>query len=143
MNATVAAISARFGPPSMTLRDGRIQDDYGSESCAKLVVNHRTTVDVTDEELEYYQDVYTFLTPDSLLFYLAPVTTWLSRHPNSGRTVFDSFVWSLDRHWKAVQEILSSDETEAVLTLLKSLRDKSDLEYTYGHCTAIFANLPN
>lgn len=65
-------LSKKFSPPKRNLQQGRIADD-GDATSAELSVNHRDPNDVSVKELEYYNDVWGFLEPEDLLFYLHPV----------------------------------------------------------------------
>jgi len=139
MNAHLESLSRRFAPPLINLRDGRIADDYGEQESAKIVINHQLPADVTDEELDYYQDVWAFLDAPSLLFYFHPVTNWLSRHPDTDSILFDYYVWSLDRNWPAAMALISDQDAGAIVAHLISIKERHHLHETYSQCSELFA----
>ena len=63
-------LSDKFAPPNVDLRKAQILDDYGDESYAQLIVNHKKPDDVNREEFDYYGWVYPFMEPEDLIFYL-------------------------------------------------------------------------
>ena len=84
-------LSKDFGPPKINLRQGRILDDYGSESFAKMQVNHEKPDDVKLEELDYYGWVYPFIEPIDLIFYLYPLLVEFKK--DMALDCFDSFMY--------------------------------------------------
>ena len=90
-------LSMKFAPPKVDLRKARILDDYGDESCAKLLINHKKPDDVKREEFDYYGWVYPFLEPNDLLFYLFAIVIEFKK--DNEIDCIDSFMYSMDREW--------------------------------------------
>ena len=94
MRDLLYGLSSKYGPPSIDLKNGRIMDDYGDTSCAKVSVKHKIPEDVSREELDYYHDVYAFLNPEDLIFYLYPM--WHEFKNDPSLNCIDNFVYSLE-----------------------------------------------
>ncbi|MFK8049602.1 MAG: hypothetical protein AB8B81_14345 [Halioglobus sp.] len=101
-------LSKSFGPPKISLRDGQILDDYGSEKFSKLPIDHKSPDDVKLEEIEYYGWVYPFLEPRDLIFYLYPLLVEFQK--DMSLDCFDSFMYSMDRELEGLLESLSSEQ---------------------------------
>lgn len=101
-------LSMKFAPPKIDLRRAQILDDYGDESYAKLVVNHKKPDDVKREEFDYYGWVYPFVEPEDLLFYLYAIVIEYSKDKEID--CIDSFMYSMDRELSSLQEKLSGDD---------------------------------
>ena len=70
----VYSLSKSFSPPQVDLREARLIDDHGATQNSAVTVRHRDPNDVSASELEYYFDVWGFMTPGDLLFYAYPLT---------------------------------------------------------------------
>jgi len=112
----VYALSERFGPPRVDLRQAQILDDYGDDQWATLHVSHRKPTDVTRKELDHYAWVYSFMEFKDLLFYLYPVALEYERNPRGD--FIHSFLYSLDRRLEEGLESLSGDDREALKSAL-------------------------
>ena len=88
-------LSCKFAPPKVDLRKAQILDDYGDESYAKLIVNHKKPGDVKREEFDYYGWVYPFMEPEDLIFYLYPIL--IEYEKDREIDCIDSFMYSMDR----------------------------------------------
>src|SRR5688572_15595751 len=101
-------ISKRFAPPACDLRCGRICDDHGSTSSAQLSIAHRDPNDVQPEHLEYYHDVFHFLSPPDIIFYIFPVFRFYS--DIDADIVLSNFISALIRYSPEIQSLLDSSE---------------------------------
>lgn len=110
-------LSMKFAPPKVDLRKAQILDDFGDESYAKLVVNHKKPDDVKREEFDYYGWIYPFMEPNDLLFYLYAIVIEYSKDRQID--CIDSFMYSMDRELANIQLHLSVGDKE---TLEKAFR---------------------
>ena len=102
------AIAKKFAPPAVDLRAGRIADD-GDERLAKRPIRHRDPYDVSCADLEYYFDVWGFLTPEDLLFYSYPVARFLGQ---TGQTpvYYERWVEALNSRLEQVINLLNPEQ---------------------------------
>jgi len=105
-------LSLRFSPPKIDLRKVQILDDYGDESFAKLVVNHKKPDDVKREEFDYYGWIYPFMEPEDLLFYLYAIV--IEYGNDKEIDCIDSFMYSMDREIGILQQTLTDEENSVV-----------------------------
>jgi len=87
-------LSLKFSPPEIDLRQAQILDDYGDDSCAKLIIKHEKPDDVKREELDYYAWVYPFVKTEDLLFYL--YANVIEYEKDLEVEFIDSFMYSVD-----------------------------------------------
>lgn len=104
-------ISKRFSPPTCDLRCGRLCDDHGSTTAAQLLIFHRLPRDVKKEHFEYYQDVFNFLSPNDILFYLWPMFEIYGAEKDS--MVFENYTDALIRFQESIQKHLEKTNTNA------------------------------
>lgn len=102
------ALSCRFAPPEIDLRQAQIIDDYGHEDYAKMPINHQKPDDVRREEFDYYGWIYPFMKPKDLLFYLYAVVRECQKDMNLDW--LDSYMYSMDREVNGLMDILSEKE---------------------------------
>ena len=105
-------LSNVFAPPKVNLRQGRILDDYGDETYAKLLVNHSKPDDVTLDEINYYGWVYPFLEAEDLIFYLYSLA--IEYKKDKLLDCFDSFMYSMDKNVIALQGKLTKTQNETL-----------------------------
>lgn len=119
MDSDFHRIASRFAPPRINLRDGRILDDYGRDDCAAIPITHTSVDDVLEIELQYYQDVFTFLEAPDLLFYsfaiLQKCKTSVDPH------YLSSFFYAMDYRWPDVVNIISTEEAIMILEEIHSI----------------------
>ena len=112
-------LSDKFAPPKVNLREAQILDDYGDESYAKIIVNHKKPDDVKREELDYYGWVYPFMEPEDLIFYLYPLL--IEYKEDRGIDCIDSFMYSMDREISNLLAKLREEEIEVLKIALKEI----------------------
>ena len=119
----VYALSKRFAPPQIDLRQAQIMDDYGDESWAKLLVNHTLPEDVSHNELVYYPHVWGFMGFEDLLFYLYAIATHQSL--DHGGEYLDHYLYSLDRFIHEKWSGISQPERAAIIEGLQWIKNGS------------------
>lgn len=104
-------ISLNFSPPRMTLRDGRIEDDYGLENCATRILNHQRPEDVVYEDFDYYTDTFSFISGYDVLFYFYGVIKIFENDPNDDRAEeqMDSLIYNLNNRSPALKGLLGDN----------------------------------
>ena len=112
-------LSAKFAPPKVDLRKAKILDDYGDESHAKLIVNHKKPDDVKREEFDYYGWIYPFMEPEDLIFYLYPML--IEYIKDDGIDCIDSYMYSMDREINNLLPKLSKEEITALKKAFKEI----------------------
>ena len=126
-------LSERFGPPVVNLRQGRILDDHGSECCAPIEVDHRKPTDVTRKELEAYSDVWVFLKPRDLLFYLHPVATEFCK--NTSLNCIDHFMYTFNDALPELQELLTKEEQNVLKMAFEEIWEAGGIyEADWDYC---------
>ena len=105
-------LSDKFAPPTIDLRKAQILDDYGDESYAKIIVNHKKPDDVKRKEFDYYGWVYPFMEPEDLIFYLYPIL--IEYEKDREIDCVDSFMYSMDREINKLLPKLSEEEREVL-----------------------------
>ncbi|NNJ26073.1 hypothetical protein [Alienimonas chondri] len=113
----VLALSEKFGPPGIDLRQARIIDDYGEDSSATHPIRHLSPWDVSREDCEFYQSfVFMGGCPTSLLFYLYPVALL---YDQSGHLeAVHSFLFALNAY---LPDLLTETTTSDQATLAEGL----------------------
>lgn len=109
----VYAMSKRYGPPEINLRDAEILDSYGDESYATRPIEHTVPENVTREDLDFYGWVYAFMGFRDLLFYLHPIA--FEYEKDVRMDCVDAFMYSLDRIIPDEMPKLVQEDREALL----------------------------
>ena len=126
-------LSKKFSPFKIDLRKVQILDDYGDESYAKLVVNHKKPDDVKREEFDYYGWVYPFVELEDLLFYLYPIVIEYSKDKETD--CIDSFMYSMDRELATLLKKLNNDDKVALETAFKVIWNVGGDDYAdFAQC---------
>lgn len=114
-------ISLRFSPPRMTLRDGRIKDDYGLENCATRILNHQRPEDVVYEDFDYYTDTFSFISGYDILFYFYSVIHIFENDPEDDRAEeqMDNLLYNLNTRIKVLKGLLGDNYSLFVEVMLE------------------------
>ncbi len=129
-------LSMKFSPPKVNLRKAQIIDDYGDESYAQLLVNHKKPDDVKREEFDYYGWVYSFVEPEDLLFYLYAIVIEYSKDKEID--CIDSFMYSINRELPKLQEKLTNDDKVTLENAFKTIWNLSGDDYVgFSQCKNI------
>ncbi|QDT13981.1 hypothetical protein [Alienimonas californiensis] len=111
----VLALSEKFGPPKINLRQAELLDGYGYNQgeYAQRPIAHNMPWHVSREDLDYYWSVFSFMSdePGSLLFYLYPVALEFERDPALDAS--DGLLYVLDMNYSALQPLLREAEDAA------------------------------
>lgn len=118
MNPAILEISRQFAPPPTDLQAGRVADDYGKTDHAALFIDHHDPAAVTQEELEYYLDVWYYLDTRSLLFYLYPVLRAVAA--GKGDNFADYYFRNVSIWWPLIKKDLSDQQ---IMEVHRALRD--------------------
>lgn len=129
-------LSMKFAPPKIDLRRAQILDDYGDESYAKLLVDHKKPDDVKREEFDYYGWIYPFMEPEDLLFYLYSIVIEYSKDREID--CIDSFMYSMDRELSKLQGNLSVADKETLKKAFKQIWEIGGDDYAdFAQCKNI------
>lgn len=123
------ALSKRYGPPTVNLQQGKILDDHGIETYAKLPIHHEVPEDVNRGELNYYPHVYAFLKAEDLLFYFYSI--FIEFEIDRKLECVDSFMFSLDRNLPKLIRQITLEEQEILTDYLKAWLDMDGNEYIH------------
>ncbi len=111
----VLALSKKFGPPKINLRQAELLDCYGLNDgeYAQRPIGHNMPWHVLREDLDYYPSVFSFMCeePDSLLFYLYPVALEFARDMTLEAS--DSLLYVLDMNYSAIRVLLREEKDAA------------------------------
>lgn len=111
----VLALSEKFGPPKINLRQAELLDGYGYNQgeYAERPIAHNMPWHVSREDLDYYWSVFSFMSdePGSLLFYLYPVALEFER--DRCLAALQSLLFSLDMTYPALLALLREPEDAA------------------------------
>ena len=135
-NNDIYNLSLKYSPPKIDLRKAQAFDDYGDESYAKLIVNHKKPEDVKREEFDYYVWVYPFMEPEDLLFYLYAIVIEYGK--DKGMECIDSFMYSMDRVINRLQDTLSSEDQKTLKNAFQQIREIGGDDYAdFAQCKNI------
>ena len=123
------ALSKRYSPPTVNLQQGKILDDHGIETYAKLTIDHEMPENVSRDELNYYPHVYAFLKAEDLLFYFYPI--FIAFEIDRNLECIDSFMFSLDRNLPQLIRQITLEEQEILTDYLKTLLEIDGNEYIH------------
>ena len=112
-SSKVYALSLKFSPPKINLRQANILDDYGDESYSKLPISHKRPDEVRRTEFDYYPHVYPFMEKEDLLFYFYPIIVEYKKDKQRFESI-DSFMYSFDRYIEEIKDSLEKKDLEAV-----------------------------
>jgi hypothetical protein len=128
-------LSKKFAPPEIDLRRGRILDDGGSDKYATVLLKHRDPTEVSVPELEYYHDVWLFLTPRDLIFYLYSVLR-LDRIQGKRLVYLERWLDTVDRRLEEILLILNASQTQVFRDALANVTN------TVSDSLTLFEDLP-
>ena len=120
-------LSKQFAPPSVDLRMGRLLDDHGDAQNATVSLTHRDPYDVTSRQLEYYYDVWGFLSGNDILFYLFPVIRFLDS-ANEPPVYFDRWLAAMAFRLDDIVGILNNSQAERLRLVLAASILPSELD---------------
>lgn len=128
-------ISFSFSPPRMTLRDGRITDDYGETNCATRILKHKLPEDVVYEDYDYYTDTFSFISGYDVLFYFYSVVKIFESDPNDYRAEeqMDSLLYNLDSRSSALIGLLG-DKFELFKEVMLEIYSRYSLKVDWIAC---------
>jgi len=115
-------LSMKFAPPKIDLRKAQILDDYGDETCAKLLIHHKKPNDVKRKEFDYYGWVYPFMEPNDLLFYLFAIVIEFKK--DNEIECIDSFMYSMDREVLELKSTLSKEEIKTLTNAFQIIHEQ-------------------
>lgn len=121
-----------------SLQAGRVADDYGREENATLEVTTDDPAGVTQEELDFYSDVWPHLDVDSLFFYLFPVLRALAE--GKAELFIDPYFNSLATWWPIIHEWLTEPEIREVRRALRLLYEHGDSQADWDLLEPIIGN---
>ena len=108
----VYQFSKKFGPPNFDLRSAEIADEWGDETYAKRIIDHKVPEDVSREDFDYYTHIYNHMDLEDLFFYLYPIALEYSKDPDFDR--IDSFISALNTKLPEKIKDLSNSDVEAL-----------------------------
>lgn len=131
----IYALSKRFAPPPIDLRQWRIADDYGDESGAGISIRHARPEDVDLADLQYYCDAWSFLDAQSLLYYMHAIVTFARGESECGGLDISYYFMSFDQQFPAIQTLLTPRELDVVLHALLEIWEADDsTTFTLDSC---------
>ena len=122
------SLSKQFAPPKVDLRQGRILDDSGDGRNAQHHLKHRDPSDVSLRDLEYYFDVWGFLDPSDLIFYLHSVLRFAQGVENTP-VYYERWSETLDSRLNQIVEDLTNVQIEQLRTALVDAISQQELEF--------------
>ena len=120
----ISKLSSKHAPPRTDLRQARIKDDWGSTNGASVELKHKKPDDVTIEHFEAYCDVFGYIHPTDLLFYLYPVIRETIDDPEFVGSI--DFLAALNTKFERLNGKLSPEDQS---TLLKGIRFIKDADF--------------
>ena len=137
----VYALSAKFGPPQVDLRQAELLDGYGESEYAQRHVSHGRPWDVSRADLDYYPRVFAFMTetPADLLFYLWPVAYHFAADP--ALEASESFLFNFDDRIGDLWPALTEPDRAAAVEGLRWIREADPYDSEFWGCPHLTALL--
>lgn len=110
----VYALSCRYAPPGVDVREARLQRAQGDVSVATRPIRHQGPDDVSPADLEYYGDVWSSVPLRDALFYLHPVARCFAGSPATGVAYIHAFLHMLNEALPAQQGRLDDEDHSAL-----------------------------
>lgn len=100
----------------ISMTQARAMDDYMSpEQCqkARRADQEESWTDLTDDKIEKYNDVLTFLDTKGFRFYIPAFMRWVLRHPDSSCSANFCTIWALSPYLSLSTDAITDDACDS------------------------------
>ena len=120
-------LSKRYSPPKIDLRQAEMLDSLGEDTYATRPIHHQVPEDVTKEDLDFYNFVFSYMELSDLLFYLYPVA--LEFEYDKCLDCIDSLFYTLEDELPKHVDSLSEDDLQGIKDALMWIWESHKLGY--------------